>query len=244
VHDSLRTSHATHHTSHASHHITPPQLACVHNCDHRDLSCSADDNVFRFANFIQRQMFVLRTYRSRTERWVNLFLMWLTATTSATLGFNMLVSSAAGYAPVSLWNSSFLLTRHLSTFCCFVFAILYFPRIPQPVQPSQARTLLSLLQIYCCYTAACICCIMLLSCTYAASRAPPFRTCARRLPSSCFLRSCTFVSLFPGSGVRLVPSQHRMGRHPLWHQRRWCGKRGGCTVVGRDTFHSHFAGEE
>jgi hypothetical protein len=67
----------------------------VHNCDHRDFSCSADDNVFRFANFIQRQMFVLRTYRSRTERWVNLFLMWLTATTSATLGFNMLVSSAA-----------------------------------------------------------------------------------------------------------------------------------------------------
>jgi hypothetical protein len=36
-------------------------------------------------------MFVLRTHRTRTERWVNLFLMWLTATTSATLGFNMLV---------------------------------------------------------------------------------------------------------------------------------------------------------
>ena len=51
-----------------------------------------NDSLFRFVNFIQRQMFVLRTHRSRTERWVNLFLMWLTATTSATLGFNMLVS--------------------------------------------------------------------------------------------------------------------------------------------------------
>ena len=57
-----------------------------------DIIRSADDSLFRFVNFIQRQMFVLRTHRSRTERWVNLFLMWLTATTSATLGFNMLVS--------------------------------------------------------------------------------------------------------------------------------------------------------
>jgi hypothetical protein len=54
--------------------------------------CSPDDSLPRFANFIQRQMFVLRTYRTPTERWVNLFIMWLTSSTSATLGFNMLVS--------------------------------------------------------------------------------------------------------------------------------------------------------
>jgi hypothetical protein len=66
----------------------------VYDCAPRDFGCSADDSLPRFANFIQRQMFVLRTHRSRTERWVNLFLMWLTATTSATLGFNMLVRDA------------------------------------------------------------------------------------------------------------------------------------------------------
>ena len=176
--------------------------ACV--CHHPCLTtsrCSADDSLPRFVNFIQRQMFVLRTHRSPTERWVNLFLMWLTATTSATLGFNMLVScsastvpsaaAAVGAPPPHLYNISRVWPRPPSSSFCPTSATPYFPylpRLPRRAPPrwlllvAAARKLQSLPAACCCSTPACTRSTTHPWATYAASPRPPPNPCAHRRP--------------------------------------------------------------
>jgi hypothetical protein len=188
-------------------------------------------------------MFVLRTHRSPTERWVNLFLMWLTATTSATLGFNIVVSAAECTDAPSLYDGYVcgqpLLSAshsHNSGVCVRACLQCRRPAAPRsswsahrrlPQHPSLGRGFKSAAALCWGVRAASFVCG-----TYTPHLDPPGSSHVLSISASFiprfFLRLCCDTCK---CDRRPVSRQHCLGRHPLLHQRRGRRQRGGFAAI-------------